>query len=285
MIVSGRMRLFTARSRSPARCTSPVTGSPDANNAAVPSARPTSPTLHPSAPTGRSRSRCASSLTSRSCPSAPIMSTPSRTACSTASWCSYIRAISVGRSPVRLPPQPPGNQQCASGGRCENTRTAGEDDRQLLPDQAGDVFDPEPRGYCTGDRTVPGIPAPALGGTCDSRAERSAHLAKDLLAQRRCERSPKRWCTPSPRAQPDSSTEPTPASAPRPGLQRRCSSNSPAGSASSSTALEQGTGRAGVQRPPTIRMTRAPPHLRSCHTAHAASAPKPRSPSHLPDSP
>lgn len=52
-----------------------------------------------SASVGRSNSRRASSLTSSSRPSAPMMSTPSRTACSTASWCSYIRVISVGPSP------------------------------------------------------------------------------------------------------------------------------------------------------------------------------------------
>ncbi len=92
-------RWLTASSRSPTRCTSSVATRPEDSRSAVPGARPMSRTCRPSASGGRPNSRCASSLASMRVPSPSTMSTPSRTAWSTASWCSYIRVISCGPRP------------------------------------------------------------------------------------------------------------------------------------------------------------------------------------------
>ncbi len=92
-------RTFTASSRSPAITTSSVTARPAASSSSGAGSRPSSASGRPSASGGRSSSRRASSLQSSSRPSPPRISTPSRTACSTAAWCSYMRVISVGPRP------------------------------------------------------------------------------------------------------------------------------------------------------------------------------------------
>ena len=92
-------RWLIASSRSPTRRTSSVATRPEASRAAVSLSRPSSSTWRPSASSGRSSSRRASSLASSRRPSPLAMSTPSRTECSTASWCSYIRVISNGPRP------------------------------------------------------------------------------------------------------------------------------------------------------------------------------------------
>ncbi len=92
-------RWLIASSRSLTRCTSSVATRPEASSAAVSSSSPSSSTLRSSASSGRSSRRWASSFASSSRLSAPTISTPSRTACSTASWCSYIRVISDGPRP------------------------------------------------------------------------------------------------------------------------------------------------------------------------------------------
>jgi hypothetical protein len=93
-------RLLTARSRPPAGWIASVRSASEVSSAAVPGSRPNSATGRSSAPGGRSSSRLASSLASSSRPSSPTISTPSRTACSTALWWSYIRANSVGPRPL-----------------------------------------------------------------------------------------------------------------------------------------------------------------------------------------
>ncbi len=90
-------RWLTASSRPPAKCTSSVASRPEVSSSTISGSRTdSSRTGRPSASRGSSSSRRASSLASNSCSSSSTMSTPSRTECSTVSWCSYIRVISAG---------------------------------------------------------------------------------------------------------------------------------------------------------------------------------------------
>ncbi len=92
-------RWLTASSRSPTGSTSSVATRPEDSSSVVAGSRPWSRTCRPSASSGRLNRRCASSLASSRVPSPSRIITPSRTACSTASWCSYIRVISCGPRP------------------------------------------------------------------------------------------------------------------------------------------------------------------------------------------
>ncbi len=92
-------RWLTASSRPRAANTSSVALRPRVSSAARSGPMPVADTGRPSASGGRSSSLRASSLARTSRPSPSRISTPSRTACSTASWCSYIRVISAGSSP------------------------------------------------------------------------------------------------------------------------------------------------------------------------------------------
>ncbi len=92
-------RWLTASSRPCARCTSSVASRPDANSRARSLPMPRARQGRPSASAASPSSRRASSFASASRPSPSRISTPSRTACRTASWCSYIRVISAGPSP------------------------------------------------------------------------------------------------------------------------------------------------------------------------------------------
>ena len=89
----------TSSTRSRARCTSPEAVRPERNSSASPDGSPSSSTGRPSAPPGRPSSRAASSLASCSRPAGSTTSSPSLTACRTASWASYIRVISPGSRP------------------------------------------------------------------------------------------------------------------------------------------------------------------------------------------
>ncbi len=88
-------RWLTASSRPPAKCTSSPASRPETSSSVIAGSRPgSSRTVRPSTSEGSSSSRLASSFASRIRSSASMMSTPSRTECSTVSWCSYMRLIS-----------------------------------------------------------------------------------------------------------------------------------------------------------------------------------------------